>query len=76
MYNITKATVKEILKGHYTGKIVDIGIYFNEYTKLEQATVIVINNHIVEHYIVDESGFIGFDMMMTTGNSTTIKSGL
>lgn len=71
---MTKATVKEILKGHYTGKIVDIDIYFNEYTKVQQATVIVINNHMVEKYIVDESGYISFNTMMTTGDSVTLKS--
>lgn len=73
---MTKKEVKEMLKGHYDGKIVDIDIYFNQYSQLEQATVLVIYNHIVDEYLVDESGFISRDYMTASGNSFTIKRGI
>lgn len=73
---MTKKEVKEMLKGHYDGKIVDIDIYFNQYSQLEQATVLVIHNHIVDEFLVDESGFISRDYLISSGNGCTIKRGL
>ena len=63
---MTKKDVKKMFEGFHFGKVVDIDIYFNGYTQFEQATVIVIENHMVKQYLVDDSGFIsctypGFD---------------
>lgn len=61
---MNKSDVKEKLKNRVCGKIVDIDIYFNQYTNMYQATVIVISkSHIVWQYICDESDFISCSIM-------------
>lgn len=72
---MTESQVKEILKNHYIGTIIDIDIYFNDDIGVSQATVLVLTkHHIIERYLVDETGFISFDFMVSSGNSVILRN--